>query len=199
MSSTKNSTVPALCSRRARRFHGGFAHRAPHSVIHDRRRRFLDHFLVPPLHRTLALSEINHVPVVVAEHLNLDMPRPRQIFFEIKRPSPKAFCGFRSRRRATRAREFASRSTTRMPLPPPPLPPSAHGKPVFTRLRQRRLGGSQRIERAGNGGNTGFARYVPARRVFDPRRSIASGDGPMKPCLRTHTRAQMRHSRARKP
>ena len=42
----------------------------------DRRRgRFLDQLLVAPLHRALALAEVDRVAVAIGEHLDLDVPR----------------------------------------------------------------------------------------------------------------------------
>ena len=38
-----------------------------------RRRRFLDQLLVPPLHRAVALAEMDGIAVAVAEHLDLDV------------------------------------------------------------------------------------------------------------------------------
>jgi hypothetical protein len=43
--------------------------------IEHRRRRFLDQFLVAPLNRALPLAQVNHFAVLVAEHLEFDVPR----------------------------------------------------------------------------------------------------------------------------
>ena len=43
---------------------------------HQRRRALLHHLLVPPLDRALALAQVNHVAVAVAEDLDLDVARP---------------------------------------------------------------------------------------------------------------------------
>ncbi len=42
-----------------------FAHPAPHGGIHDRRRRFLQHFLMTSLNRTLTLAQPDRIPVLV--------------------------------------------------------------------------------------------------------------------------------------
>ncbi len=55
--------------------HGGRAH-AFAKLSGDRRRgRFFDQLLVAPLHRTIALPEVDRVAVTVGENLNLDMAR----------------------------------------------------------------------------------------------------------------------------
>ena len=50
-----------------------FAHLAAGGLVEQRRRRFLDHFLIAALDRTFALAEIDHVAVLVAEHLDFDV------------------------------------------------------------------------------------------------------------------------------
>ena len=60
----------------------GRAERTPQLVIEPRRRRFLDHLLVAALRRAIALEQMNHVPVPIAEDLHLHMTRARQIFLE---------------------------------------------------------------------------------------------------------------------
>ena len=56
-----------------------FPHRAPSLRRHARRRRFLEHFLVSPLHRAVALEQIDAIAERVGEHLDLDVPRLRQV------------------------------------------------------------------------------------------------------------------------
>ncbi len=43
--------------------------------VDERRRRLLDHLLVAPLDRALALAEVDHVAVGVGQHLDLDVAR----------------------------------------------------------------------------------------------------------------------------
>ena len=50
-----------------------FAHLAAGGLVEQRRRRFLDHLLIAALDRAFALAEIDHVAVLVAEHLNFDV------------------------------------------------------------------------------------------------------------------------------
>ena len=51
------------------------AHFGARRLVEQRRGRFLDDFLVAALDRTFALAEIDHVAVLVAEHLDFDMAR----------------------------------------------------------------------------------------------------------------------------
>ncbi len=50
-----------------------FAHLAAGGLVEQRRRRFLDHLLIAALDRTFALAEIDHVAMLVAQHLDFDM------------------------------------------------------------------------------------------------------------------------------
>ena len=49
------------------------AHLAAGGLVEQRRRRFLDHLLIAALDRAFALAEIDHVAVLVAEHLDFDV------------------------------------------------------------------------------------------------------------------------------
>ena len=53
------------------------AHAPPQLRIfpHQWRRALFNHLLMPPLNRTLAFAQMNHVPVPVPQHLNFDVPR----------------------------------------------------------------------------------------------------------------------------
>src|SRR5216684_2827258 len=51
--------------------------------IHHRRRRFLHQFLVPPLDAAFALAKMDHLPMLVAQHLKLDVPRMLKKFFRV--------------------------------------------------------------------------------------------------------------------
>src|SRR5882672_1036138 len=79
----------------ARETQGGFAHRAPQFGRDERRWRLLDHFLVPPLDRALALAEINGVAVFIGKNLYFDMARAIQIAFEIDAAVTEGMEGFR--------------------------------------------------------------------------------------------------------
>src|SRR2546422_6874319 len=52
------------------------------TLFRSRRRRFLDHLLVPPLQRAFALEQRQQVAVAVADDLHLDMPGVVDIFFD---------------------------------------------------------------------------------------------------------------------
>ncbi len=78
----------------------GCGRRHPMSQIrsHHRRRRFLDHFLMTPLDRALALDERQHGAVLVGQHLHFDVPRTCQPAFEIDRRIAERRARLRSRR-----------------------------------------------------------------------------------------------------
>ena len=61
-------------SGRLRRFHCRVAHLLPEPVVQRHRRRFLDHLLVIPLDRTVALSEMDHMTLAVRQYLELYVP-----------------------------------------------------------------------------------------------------------------------------
>src|SRR4029079_8567212 len=54
-------------------------HCTPMRVLHARRGRFLEHLLVTPLHRAVALEEVHGVAARVGEYLDLDVPRRCEI------------------------------------------------------------------------------------------------------------------------
>ena len=51
-------------------------------IVHHRTRRFLDHLLMTTLHRAVALAEVQGVAVAVGKHLEFDMARAHDGFFE---------------------------------------------------------------------------------------------------------------------
>ncbi len=77
---------------------GLFAHLAACRRVEQRRGRFFDHLLVPPLDRTFALAKMNDVPALVAKHLDLDMAWVDDEFFH--EHAIVAERGFRLRARA---------------------------------------------------------------------------------------------------
>ncbi len=50
--------------------------------IEIQRRRDLDHFLIAPLHRAVALEQMDQVAVLVADQLHFDVPRPGDELFQ---------------------------------------------------------------------------------------------------------------------
>jgi hypothetical protein len=70
---------------------------------HQRRRRFLDHLLMPALHGTFALAQMHHVAVMVAEDLDLDVARVFDQLLDVNAAVAEsaqrfARCGFESGR-----------------------------------------------------------------------------------------------------
>ena len=76
------------------RFDCGLAHRGAPLFRHPRRRRFFQYLLMPPLHRAVALEQVDAVAVGVGEHLNLDVARAGEIFFDQHRVVTKRRRGF---------------------------------------------------------------------------------------------------------
>ena len=66
----------------ARRFDGGCAHPRAQLRRHAGRRRFLDHLLVAPLQRAVALAKMNDIAMAVGEHLDFDVARRGNVFLE---------------------------------------------------------------------------------------------------------------------
>ena len=65
---------------------GGRLHLLARLRVERGRRRLLDQLLVAALDRALALAESEHAAVLVAEHLDLDMPRGDERLLEVERP-----------------------------------------------------------------------------------------------------------------
>src|SRR5262249_50736586 len=59
-------------------------HRVAQAAGQRRRRALFDDLLMAPLHRTLALEEMNDLAPVVAEYLDLDVARPVDQPFDIQ-------------------------------------------------------------------------------------------------------------------
>src|SRR6516225_1839132 len=68
----------AAVADRATRFDAALAHEAPLADGDAGRRGLLDDFLMAPLHRAIALAEVDDVTLSVRQHLELDVPRPLQ-------------------------------------------------------------------------------------------------------------------------
>ena len=66
----------------ARRLDGGGAHLRAQLRRHAGRRRFLDHLLVAPLQRAVALAEMNDIAMAVGEHLDFDVARRGNVFLD---------------------------------------------------------------------------------------------------------------------
>ncbi|MCW0416072.1 hypothetical protein NB689_001826 [Xanthomonas sacchari] len=66
-------------AHRTRRLHRGLAHRRTSRRVHAWRGGFLQHLLVAALHRAVAFEQVDQFAVRVAEHLDLDVPRPQHV------------------------------------------------------------------------------------------------------------------------
>jgi copper oxidase (laccase) domain-containing protein len=65
--------------------HRDLAHLADQLGATPRARRLLHHLLVPPLDRAVALEQVHHVAVLVAQHLDLDVARPHDGLLQVHR------------------------------------------------------------------------------------------------------------------
>ena len=97
---------------RGRDAHRRGAERRALLTAERRRRRFLEHLLVAPLHRAVALEQMDHVALVIAEHLHLDVARRREIALEqhalvAERRQRLAARPFERRAEVIRARDHA--------------------------------------------------------------------------------------------
>ena len=66
---------------RTRRLDGSLSHRRAHGRIHARRRRFLNHLLVPALQRAIALVQMHDIAVTIGHDLDFDVARGSNKFF----------------------------------------------------------------------------------------------------------------------
>ena len=105
-----------------------------------RRRRLLDHFLVAPLRRAVALEEMHGVAVPVAEHLELDVARPFEQALEIHLGVAEAAARHRARALDhVEQLRFVLRGSMPMP-PPPPAGFTSTGKADRARRGEDRFG-----------------------------------------------------------
>ena len=95
------------------------AHRLAHFGRDERRRRFLDHFLVAALDRAFALAEVEDVAVLVAEHLDLDVARRLDELLDEHAVVAEAGEPLALDRLEALAHVLLV-NARRMPLPPPP-------------------------------------------------------------------------------
>ena len=156
------------------------AHGGAHRGVEQRRRRLLDDLLVPALQAALALAEVDHVAVRVAEHLHLDVPGVPDVPLDqqgvVAEGVPWPRGGPRRSRRAARS----SPGTTRMPLPPPPaLGLSSTGNPTATAASVTWASSMPGSVRPGTTG-TPAAITVCLARILSAIASIAAIGGPMK-------------------
>ena len=109
-------------------------------LVGERRRgRLLEHLLVPALGRAVALVEVEHGAVVVADHLHLDVAAALDVLLD-----EHGVVAEGAQRLALRGGDrlvhlVAAERTTRMPLPPPPAAAlTSTGKPGVVESRRAR-------------------------------------------------------------
>ena len=103
-----------------RRLDRGLAHGGAHLRRHAGRRRLLDHLLMPPLERAVALEEMHDIAVPVGEDLDLDVARREHVFLDEHARVAEGAQPPRAARSRAPPRTRPRSSTRRMPLPPPP-------------------------------------------------------------------------------
>src|SRR4029077_15019062 len=81
----------------AHRLRDRLADRIARSRIERGRGGFLQYLLMTPLQGTIALAEMNGAALAVAQHLDFDVARPLQIFFQVNRIVAERGLGFRAR------------------------------------------------------------------------------------------------------
>jgi hypothetical protein len=92
---TTNSTVPALWYLHGLgQGHGLLAHGLAGGVGNEGRRRLFDHLLVAALDGALALVQVHHVAVAVAQDLDFDVARLFHELFDEDAVVAKAVAGF---------------------------------------------------------------------------------------------------------
>jgi hypothetical protein len=112
---------------------GELADRSALLGVERGRGRLLEHLLVAPLQRAVALAEMHAFALAVAQHLDLDVARPAEVLLDIDRVVAEGGLGFGARQREGLGRAAAS-STTFMPRPPPPATALiSTGQPIFRR------------------------------------------------------------------
>ena len=82
--------------------------------------RLLQHLLVAPLQRAVALAEVDGVALAVAEDLELDVARVAEIFLDIDGVVAERALGFGARLADLGLELVVRLVTTFMPRPPPP-------------------------------------------------------------------------------
>ena len=86
-----------LIANRLRQLDRGVPHFSSKTGAHDRRRTFFDHFLVTPLNRTIALTEVHHATVAVSHDLKFDMVRIHKQLLDINLGRSEGLLRFKTR------------------------------------------------------------------------------------------------------
>ena len=100
-------------------FDAGPAHPFGQLRREHRARCFLDDLLVPTLHRTVALEQMDDVAVLVAEDLDFDVPGGFEVLFQVHGAIGEGTQSFLARAFPLQL-GLGFAVTRRMPLPPPP-------------------------------------------------------------------------------
>ena len=168
--------------------------------VERRRGAFLPDLLVPALQRAVALAEMDGVALAVAQHLDLDVARLLEIFFQIDRIVAERGLGFgargRQRRRTVRPRVRA----TFMPRPPPPAAAfTSTGKPMSR--ADRAAPPRPSVMPPSEPGTTGMPSRLAVRlaSILSPMRRMCSALGPMKWTLCSSRISAKRAFSERKP
>ena len=75
-------------------FGAAFANLGDEFAVDARGGRFLNHLLVPTLHRAVALTQIDGVAVLIGEHLDFDVARVLEEFLHVHRWIAERGVGF---------------------------------------------------------------------------------------------------------
>ena len=141
---------------------------------------FLQHLLVAALQRAIALAEMDGVAPAVAEHLDFDVARPLQIFFQIDRVVAEGGLGFASARSKAPSESSSSVCATFMPRPPPPAAAlTSTGKPISRAIASA---SASDVTPPSEPGTTGMPSFLAVRlaSILSPIRRMCSALGPMK-------------------
>ena len=173
----------AHVTRGLRQLHRAAAHALAQRRIDRRAGRLLDDLLVAPLHRAIALAQVDAVAVRVREYLHLDVARLEQR--PLQQQLAGAESGLRLRARALHGRAAAARPavTSRMPRPPPPAAAlTITGKPMRCASAAKRCVRLVLALVARQAGHAARLRESAWRDDLLPSARMACGGGP------THTR-----------
>ena len=86
-----------LITDRLRQLDRGVAHFLAQPAVMKRRRTFLDHLLVAPLDRAIALAQVNGVAVLVGHDLKFDVMRIDDQFLDVNVAVAESLLRFRAR------------------------------------------------------------------------------------------------------
>ena len=120
-----------VIARCARQFDSRLGERGANSGIEANGGSDFDHLLMPPLHGAIALVQMQHVAVAVAQNLHFDMAGAAHEAFDEDRVVAERGGGFAAGFLQESRRNRRRCSTTRMPRPPPPKAAlRMRGKPI---------------------------------------------------------------------